>query len=108
MDNLLVAKTILSQLGGNKFMAMTGAKNFLGSENALTFRLPGAGGFTKNGINHVRIELTPLDDYTVTFSRIRGSKVIEIAKHEGAYAEDLQGLFLNETGLETRLFSEAR
>lgn len=103
MNNLIVAKTILEQLGGRRFMAMTGARNFTGSEYALNFRLPGVGGFVKSGINHVRIELTPGDDYTVTFSRIRGDKVTEISKHEHAYAEDLQSLFLSETGLEVRL-----
>jgi hypothetical protein len=103
MDNLIVAKVILEQLGGRRFMAMTGAKNFTGSEYALNFRLPGSGGFTKNGINHVRIELTPGDDYTVTFNRIRGTKVTEISKHEHAYAQDLQELFSRETGLDTHL-----
>jgi hypothetical protein len=28
-----VAQTILNQLGGNKFIVMTGSKNFVASEN---------------------------------------------------------------------------
>lgn len=103
MDNLIVAKTILEQLGGGLFMAMTGAKNFTGSEYALNFRLPGKPGFVRNGINHVRIELTPNDDYTVTFNHIRGINVTEISKYSGMYAEDLQSLFFSETGLEVKL-----
>ena len=34
-----VAKTILQQLGGNKFIAMTGAKNFGSSKNSLQFKI---------------------------------------------------------------------
>ena len=35
MSNMTVAKTILEQLGGNKFRMMTGAKNFMGFSNGL-------------------------------------------------------------------------
>ena len=34
MSNLIVAETILKTLGGNKFRAMTGAKNLAGDENS--------------------------------------------------------------------------
>ena len=34
MSNMTVAKTILEQLGGNKFRMMTGAKNLAGDENS--------------------------------------------------------------------------
>ena len=34
-----VARTILSQLGGNKFAAMTGAKNFVDCGDALSMRI---------------------------------------------------------------------
>ena len=33
-DRMRVAKTILEQLGGNKFRMMTGAKNLAGDENS--------------------------------------------------------------------------
>lgn len=103
MADMTVAKTILEQLGGRRFMAMTGAKNFMGSESALDFRLPAKSGFVKNGINHVRVVLTPMDTYVVIFNRIRDFKVTEVSKHEDIYAEDLQELFLRETGLDTHL-----
>ena len=35
-----IATTILQQLGGSRFIAMTGAKNLVAEENALIFRLP--------------------------------------------------------------------
>lgn len=98
-----VAKTILEQLGGRKFIVMTGAKNLIGAGGNLSFRLPGAGGFCKDGINHVVIMLTASDDYTVIFSRIRGSKVTEISKHEGIYFDQLQEIFSATTGLATSL-----
>lgn len=99
-----VAKTILQQLGGNKFIVMTGAKNFIaGNNNDLTFRLPGGGGFCKNGINAVRIALTPADEYDLTFWRVRGKycKVIEEVK--GIYVDQLQEVFTRVTGLDTHL-----
>jgi hypothetical protein len=41
---------------------MTGAKNFAGSENSLSFRIPGSG-FAGDGINAVHITLDPSDTY---------------------------------------------
>ncbi len=101
--SLEVAKTILEQLGGGRLMAMTGAKNFVGGEFSLTFRLPSTKDFVKNRINHVRIVLDPSDTYAVTFSRIRGAKVVEISSHEGVYCDQLQSIFEEATGLFTRL-----
>jgi hypothetical protein len=106
MDNL-VALTILEQLGGRRLMVMTGAHTFIGTTNGLSFRLPSKPGFVKNGINLIEIELTPLDVYTVTCSRIRHiaglPTVHEVSKHTDIYAEDLQPLFMRETGLATHL-----
>ena len=34
-----VAQTILQQLGGNKFVVMTGSKNFIAGENFLRMNL---------------------------------------------------------------------
>jgi hypothetical protein len=98
-----VAKTILEQLGGRRFIAMTGARNFIDTGNGLSFRLPGSGGFIKNGINVVRIDLTPNDTYNVTFSRLRGSKDTVISKHDDVYADSLREVFESETGLATSL-----
>jgi hypothetical protein len=97
------AATILEQLGGRRFAFMTGARNFIGSENALSFRLPGAGGFCKDGINAVRVVLDPSDTYTVTFSRVRGTKVTTVAEHADIYCEQLADLVSRTTGLVVRL-----
>lgn len=103
MTNMTVAKTILEQLGGNRFIAMTGARNFVGSNNSLSFRLPGAGGFCKDSINVVKITLTAMDDYIVEALRVRGSKVTPVAYREGIYCDTLRPTFEALTGLRTSL-----
>ena len=40
MNNNIVAMEILKQLGGNKFLAMTGAKNLAYDDNSLNMKLP--------------------------------------------------------------------
>lgn len=107
MTDMTVANTILAQLGGNKFRVMTGAKNFIGEENALSFSLPGGGGFTTDGINKVKVTLTAMDDYTVEFFRCRKQKGVmtfkSVAMVEGIYADVLQDVFTRYTGLRTSL-----
>jgi len=98
-----VARTILEQLGGNRFIAMTGARNFIGSESSLSFRIPGGGGFCKDGINFVRIELTPSDTYRMSFARIRGDKLTAVAQHDDIHFDGLRELFERETGLATSM-----
>lgn len=101
MTTLQIAKTILEQLGGRRFVAMTGAKNFLGGERTLSFRLPSY--FARSGINAIRITLQPSDTYTVEFSRVRGVKFVPVSTHEGIYCDALPALFTAETGLLTTL-----
>lgn len=97
---MTVATTILAQLGGNRFVAMTGAKNLLGSANSLTMKI----GSNASGVTHVRITLTAMDDYQMEFLKVRDTKPPQpIAFAEGVYAEDLARIFTAKTGLETRL-----
>lgn len=101
--DLSIAEEILSQLGGRRFIAMTGAKNFVGGDDNLTFRLPANPGFVKNRINMVRFTLTPADVYVVAFYRIRGVRSTEISRHRDVYVSDLRRLFTQETGLDVSL-----
>lgn len=107
MGNLVVAQTILAQLGGRRFTTMTGAKNFIGceAEKTLSFRLPS--NFAKNGINGVKITLDWTDTYTVEAMKITkgkiGYKVKTIEKRDQVYCEDLQKVFTEITGLDTHL-----
>jgi hypothetical protein len=103
MSNQEVAKTILAQLGGRMFQMMTGAKAFTSKPDALAFRLPGTGGFTRNGINYVDITLDPMDTYTVKFYRVRGVKVTLVSEHDDIFVDMLRPLFTRETGLDTSL-----
>lgn len=99
--DMTVSKTILDQLGGYLFIRMTGAKNLTGETNALSFRLPGSGGFTKSGINYVKIQLNAEDTYDVTFLKLRGASVKTIAERKSIYVDQLRDVFTKETGLQT-------
>lgn len=103
-----VATTILQQLGGRRFITMTGAKNFLGSDRYLMFSLPSTRHFVKDGINKVMISLEDNDTYTVTSMKIvrRGGMPEQktIAETSNVYFDNLQEVFTRHTGLTTRLF----
>lgn len=104
-----VATEIYKQLGGGKFVAMTGAKNFVDGGNFLSFKLPSR--FAKNGINYVKITLTPLDLYDIEFGKLTGGswspaaslgyKVVKTKR--GVYNDMLRSVFTSETGLNTSL-----
>jgi len=100
----IVARTILEQLGGRRFLAMTGATNVIGSADSLSFRLPGTPGFVRGRINVCRITLTPMDTYTVEFLRVgRQGQVATVAICTDIYADALPACFTRETGLDTHL-----
>jgi hypothetical protein len=101
-----VANTILSQLGGGRFRLMTGARDFVGSNNSLAFALPQ--GFARDGINRVRIVLDETDTYTMQALHVNmkgARKGIASIVHETSdlYTEDLQRIFTDWTGLDTHL-----
>jgi hypothetical protein len=97
-----IANTILEQLGGQRFLVMTGAKFLLAHRSALSFQLPS--NFAKNGINRVRIDLTAQDLYDVTFSRARGIKIFYQTKVDGLYCDQLREAFSEATGLDVTLY----
>ncbi len=103
-SDMTVAKTILAQLGGQRFLTMTGAKFLLAHTTALSFHLPS--NFAKDGINRVRIDLTAQDLYDVTFSRARGIKIFYQSKVDGLYCDQLQEAFTEATGLEIALHDD--
>lgn len=94
------ANTILEQLGGFRFIAMTGAKDLVGSDKSLQFRI-GKGAINK--ATNVRITLDPSDLYTVEFFSIRGVNVKQISSHEFVPAENLCSTFTAQTGMDTHL-----
>ena len=130
--NQEVANTILQQLGGNKFIVMTGAKQFVAIERGIRFRI----GRNATRTNMMRITLRGDDTYKMEFIYIRnlpnpyslmakylgmGMDPMEIERkvkqqtdpnkqmtvlkvYDGIYCDQLQELFKEYTKLYTRLF----
>ncbi len=67
MTDLAVAKEIMRQLGGQRFLIMTGCKHPIGGENELQLHLPR----NASKANAMRIHLDASDTYTVKFYRHR-------------------------------------
>ncbi len=68
-----IAQTILTQLGGNRFLAMAGAKQLVDLGNGLQFAI---GRGASNKANKVVITLDG-DLYAVRFVTIRGATITE-------------------------------
>lgn len=101
-EHKLVALEIMLQLGGNKLIAMTGARNFVSTPDSLGFKLPSRS--ARNGINFVKVTLNSMDTYDVEFKKIWNMKITDISSHEGIYNDMLQPLFVKETGLNIVLY----
>lgn len=100
-----VASIILQQLGGNKFIAMTGARHFGTNGNDLAFTLPRYPGLK---INCVKITLNAMDTYDIDFLKVppmsQCHKPVETIKRcEDIYNDQLQEVFTRYTGLDTHL-----
>lgn len=98
--NMAIARTILEQLGGNKFCSMVGAYDIIAIEYGLSLKFKMC-----RKINLLEIKLMPSDTYRVIFSKYSKrtgiSKVVE--QYEDMYCDDLQDLFTAVTGLYTYL-----
>jgi len=98
---LEIANTIRQQLGGNRFAAMTGAKDFVGGSNSLQFSI-GRGAINK--ANKVRVTLETSDTYMIEFWSIRGLNIRPCGEPlRGVYADQLQAAFTRATGFDTHL-----
>lgn len=98
------AGTIIQQLGGNRFIAMTGAKNFVCGTNDngndfAAFKV----GRNAGKVSYVRIVLNSMDLYDMEFLNIRNFECKTIAKCEGLYNDMLQDTFTQVTGMYTSL-----
>lgn len=103
MDNL-IAKTILQQIGGHRFAAMTGSHDFINLGNGLRMSL------SRNKTSANRLEIIydeGADLYNVRFYRqSMNHKTFEVTtkdieKIEGVYCDMLEGIFTDVTGLYT-------
>ena len=98
MANITLNQLTNSNNGGNRLVAMIGAKNFVRDEANYTI------GFkfvekAKNRSNYCRIKLNGSDLYDVEFISIRGVNVKTVSTHNDLYADMLKNVFEAETGL---------
>jgi hypothetical protein len=100
------AKVLLKQLGGNKFIMMTGAKNFGLGPKGMGFKI----GRNSKKINYIRIDLDRGKDlYNMEFIRMARKKgelsptMKVVKKIKGVYADQLQKMFTKYTGMYTSL-----
>ena len=105
-EQMNIAHTILQQLGGRRFVTMTGARNILALDSGLRFKLPSRN-FAKQGINLVSITLDPSDTYIIQFEKLtrRGMDYTckTIATFANVYGDQLPAVFTGATGLDTYL-----
>ena len=95
-----VARTILSQLGGNKFAVMTGAKNFIDLKNGIRMKI----GRNKTNANWMEITLNSLDLYDVAFAKLtRLGERKSLKEYKNVYNDSLVSLFESHTGMYTSL-----
>ena len=96
-----VARTILSQLGGNKFAAMTGAKNFVDCGDALSMRI----GRNKTSSNYLKITLNMMDLYDMKFCQVtKNFEEKSVKEYNNVFNDQLTKIFESHTGMYTSLF----
>ena len=99
---MTVYETILEQLGGRMFVMMTGAKQFVHSNNGntLTFKI----GRNAGKVNCVQVNYNEgLDLYEMTFKRVSVKGIKIIKEFDQVYFDQLQTLFTEVTGMYTSL-----
>lgn len=108
-----IASTILAQLGGKRFIVMTGAKDFIGLEDGLRFSI----GRNASKTNRIEIKLNGSDLYDMEFIKYspahlkvdhkRGladwvdEKRVTVKEFNDVYFDQLQDLFTDVTGMYT-------
>ena len=90
---------VIKQLGGGRFIAMTGAKDFFIGPKGMVFKI----GRNSKGVNYVRINLNSMDTYDVEYLSVRAYKEKVKYKAKGIYADMLRDSFEANTGLRTSL-----
>ncbi len=93
------AKTILNQLGGNRFFVMTGAKVVSTDPISLLMALPR----NAKGIKWVRVLLNEDDTYIIDFVKLVKGTPKTATRVTGVYVEMLREIFTQYTGLYTSL-----
>lgn len=94
-----IASTILQQLGGNRFLAMTGAHSASIAVRGLSLKLPR----NKSKAQYLHIMLDDDDTYTMKFMRMRNFHLENVKEINGVYCDKMRSIFTETTGLETSL-----
>ena len=100
-NSSIVATEILRQLGGHRFLAMTGAK--IMSFYVLDEKRKWPGlliHFPIGKIKRIKIALAPCDTYTLQFMNAKGTLLNEL---DDVYADVLQRVISDHTGLALHL-----
>lgn len=111
---------IIQQLGGNKFLVMTGSKiKYYGYDKNGYVYLMIELIKNKSGAKYLKVQYNSNDLYDLEFSKVKrtankkylsiGIKIYDeesaiVKTFNDAYAEDLQNIFTSVTGLYTKLF----
>lgn len=96
----MIAREILSQLGGNKFIAMTGAKNLMDCGDGLMFTLPR----NSEKVTKVRVRFQKAHDlYIAEFYKGRGLDIRLSFSIPMVDCETLPRVIQSHTGLYTSL-----
>jgi len=99
MDKRQAGET-LKQLGGNRFIMMTGAKHFGVGPNGMSFKI----GRNSKRVNHVTIDLDRGRDlYNMSFDWVTIKGIKNKKKLKGIYNDQLQDMFTKYTGMYTSL-----
>ncbi|MGE6114071.1 hypothetical protein ACLHZ0_20115 [Aeromonas salmonicida] len=98
-----IAETIFSQIGGGRFLIMTGAKVLAIIPNGIAFSLPNDSWYVKDGINRFEISLLPSDTYEMRGYKCRQKECELKTNVSGVYCDQLEEIFTVMTGLNTRL-----
>ena len=96
------ADIIYQQLGGRRFVAMTGASLFFKAERGLKlgFKIPAA----KDRISYVAITLDEArDSYNLEFGRVAAHGFEIFRRFEDVYVDMLHDVFTEATGLRVSL-----
>ena len=92
-----VAQEILKQLGGKRFLVMTGSSKLVADKNLLGMKLAR----NSSGANYLKIKLNGLDLYDIEFISIRGASFNVKHEFNDIYNDQLVSIFEETTGLYT-------
>jgi hypothetical protein len=93
------AKNIIEQIGGNRFMTMTGATIVTHAKDGIVMKI----GRNKIKANMLEIKVNSNDTYTMKFFKLSGVNFKEIKQIKDVFCSMLVEVFETETGLVTSL-----